>query len=355
MPSNPWSNAELDKTVARFAGVGSDDDAPDAVRFVRSVTQLVWRRAHADEPEAGIAYFLLRPPADGQDHLVGATYKRCFMLDHGTRPVSQKIWFVNCVANDGYAVDLAVDSEHVEFRDLLVDAFDSGTLPTVVVDTQGPTPIVRYFPQGLMDIENSVTIEIEPVVVDLVRVGRAMDSVVQTNFITPEVQNSSGSIWARPDRYHVASDAEFQYQNAIKAGLAAAFPLCIIRSEQTSAEGRHDLLIEEHVGNSGSGSVKLHFMIELKVIRSRNTSGTSVSDRHNKNWLVAGVRQAYMYARGRNCQHALLAFLDAREPLASDACLQQAKQYAERVSVNFLRHRVYGTSSDYREASSPSL
>jgi len=348
MNPDPWSTDRLQATVQRFLGVGSDSDLPATVRFVRSVAALVRRRMSSAAGEDGFAYFLLHSPAS-----IGPADReasRIAMLDLGHDRVSGRLWFVNCMANDGRGIEIRDGETHSHIVDLITNEMGLGDTPTLVFDSITDTPVGRYFPRGLSDLESVRTVALSSEEVTWDRIRESVDRVHRTSLVTPELQNAADSLWEKADRYWTASNAEYKVQSIVKAGLAGAFPYCDIRSEQPQAEGRHDLLIEEYADvPGGARAVMPHAMIELKVLRSRDSGGTSVSDNATRDWALSGVKQAHSYSLGRHSHLALTFLFDARTPPADVQCLEEAYVLADELLVIIGRWRLYGRSGDYRD------
>ena len=348
MSVDPWSPARLKATVDRFLGVGSDFDLPPSVRFVRAVAALVRRRLASEGGERGFAYFLLHPPAATGP--VDREASRVTMLDLGQDRVTGRLWYVNCVANDGHAFEIAEGESHSRIVEVITDELSLGNIPTLVLDATTALPAGRFFPNGLNDLETVTTVVFSSEDVSWDRIRETVDGVHRTNLVTPELQNQADSLWADAEHYWAASDAEYKVQSAVKAGLAGAFPYCDIRSEQPQAEGRHDLLIEEYAEvPGGTRAVVPHAMIELKVLRSRGSTGVSVSDNATRDWAVSGVKQAHSYGTGRHSNLILTFLFDARNPPAGVACLEAAYHLAAELLTTIGRWRLYGRSGDYRD------
>jgi hypothetical protein len=272
------------------------------------------------------------------------------MLDLGHDRVTRRLWLVNCVANDGLAIELSDGQNHTDVVDLITNELRLGDIPTLMLDTGSAVPTGRYFPDGLANLANFSSVVFESEEVTWERIQQTVDGVYRSSLITPEVQNTADSLWTKADDYWSASDAEFKVQSAIKAGLAGAFPFCDIRSEQPQAEGRHDLLVEEYTEDAvGLKSIVPHAMIELKMLKSRNSAGASVSDNVTGSWALSGVKQAHSYGTGRHSKLLLAFCIDARYPNAGMECLQAAFDLAIELGVILGRWKIYGRSSDLRD------
>lgn len=349
MTPDPWSTPRLQATVEHFLGVGSDADLPQPVRFVRSVSALIRRRVSFGNEAGGFAYFVLHPPRAAEDPADRET-TRVAMLDLGHDRVSGRLWYVNCVANDGLAIEIAETEDHAEIVNYITDELGLGDAPTLVFDMTTDAPVGRYFANGLSELDTVTTVAFTSEEVRWERIRESVDGVHRTNLVTPALQNRTDNLWKNAEDYWVASDAEYKVQSALKAGLAGAFPYCDIRSEQPQAQGRHDLLIEEYAEvPGGSRAVIPHAMIELKVLRSRNSSGDAVSDNATQAWAVSGVQQAHAYGTGRHSRLFLTLLFDARYSDASTNCLEAAHALASQLGVIIGRWKLYGKASDYRD------
>jgi hypothetical protein len=336
----PWNDAELAGTARENAGIGSNADLPNKIRFIAGVAQLIRRRLARTEGEADPgqpAVFLL-----GQ---VPRTYqnvpppKRVPMLDNGLTPLSGRLWFV--------ALDECDDD--TLFR-VVTDTVALGDVPTILFDPRPTMPQIRYYPSGLKNLDDYQLLPMADGDISLSQIFEAIDNIYRNCLITPDAQPVAGRLWENSNKWYPIRDAEGRIQLALKAGLVTAFPYCAVRHEQASVPGRVDLEIEESDPIDRGVTVR-HAVLELKVLRSFGSTGDSVSLTETIEWIASGVRQAAAYRDDKEARAAALCCFDMRKEDSGESCFEQVRDLAKEYEVRLKRWFLFASADLYRLSS----
>jgi hypothetical protein len=349
-----WANDDLKKTSASQAGVGADAGLPDTVRFVAGVAKLVRSRrasgAAADDVKQP-AIFLLSPkfmvgtPLTGTD---AATPKRVPRLQAGLEAITGRIWFTPATAVTGTYIPHNFTDLDELFR-FVTDDLSLGNVPAVLYNPLEVPATLAFYEFGLLKEEEVQDSLLDQSDITLEKIFEALDVIHRENLITPEVQGKVGQLWENRDKYWPVELAEDTVQLYLKIGLTTAFPTCTIRPEQTQATGRLDLEIEESDFQNPCAVVR-HAVLELKVLRSFSSKGTSVSQNKINGWVLSGMKQAAAYRDNRNAKIAALCCFDMRSTDSGESCFDAIATPAATLKVNMRRWYLYSTSAAYRTA-----
>lgn len=348
----PWANANLARTAHEHAGIGATSDLPDDVRFISGIVQLVRTRlartSEAPDPLQP-AVFLLEPvPRALQE---GPSPKRAPMLESGTEPLNGRLWFVGAAVISGHYVPVGECDDDSLFQ-LVTSALELGNVPAVLFDPKAGIPEVRFYPSGLGNPEDRRKLPLNEPNISLERLLEAIRHIHDHNFITPDAQPTATKLWKDSDRWWPVENAEAIIQSILKAGLTSAFPACTVRHEQPSIPGRVDLEIEEHDALDRSVIVR-HAVLELKVLRSFRSTGTSVAAGETEEWIEAGVRQAAAYREDKGARNAALCCFDMRRENTGESCFDHVLGLAARGQVELWRWFLFASSAHYRSARFP--
>lgn len=317
-----WEDAELLATAWENVGVGADEGLPDEVRFVANVTRLVRvRLAEAEADEQAPAVFFLHPrgPAD-------VSLRREPLFHNGMVPLGGAFWFVSPVVTNAHAYDLD-DWDDAAAFDLAENMLGVGGSTAVVFDPRPTTPQLYLYPRGLAEPEHVMSLRLDASDVTLNDVLSVVDHVHAQFLVTPGVQDAPGKLWKNQRKYVPVPRAESVVQMYLRIGLQSAFPSCVVRREQHGVSGRTDLEIEEPIpGHKGALAPKA--ILELKVLRSYGSNGTSVSNTQIKQWVEDGVVQVIAYKKERGAHEAALCCFDMRKAPSGDACFSHVRTLA---------------------------
>ena len=345
-----WSGGDFAATARANFGIGADADLPSDVRFLGGVAKLIRRRMAEDGAEADPsrpAVFLLEPNA--RHHKAEAPPKRVPMLDNGLTSVTGRLWFVSPVVVSGKYIELEETDDDALFA-IVTDTLALGQVPAIVFDPRTTVPTVRFYPNGLSDPEKCDAVVISGANVSLQQICEAIDKVYQHCLVTPEAQARAGKLWVDGSKWWPSQEAEDIVQLYLRAGLTTAFPTCTVRHEQTAAPGRLDLEIEQS-DPLDRGKITRHAVLELKVLRSFRSSGTTVSKTETLEWVESGVRQAASYRDERGALAAALCCFDMRKEHTGEKCFEHVQELATKLIVELRHWFVFGTSEQYREFS----
>lgn len=120
-------------------------------------------------------------------------------------------------------------------------------------------------------------------------------------------QETRGDLWENASQWIPTQLAEKAIQKMLVIGLRTAFLEHVVLAETTLTNGRTDLWIKSR--NSSSSE---NIILELKVVRSKHSSGTDVADIAMINHLDEGVTQAREYRKKVGGTAAYLCVYDMR-------------------------------------------
>jgi hypothetical protein len=342
--ASAFSAARLAATLGEYPGVGDDVNQPPEVRFLRGVARVVRKRVRVSTPAADAApsVFLLMPAVPAG--LVAETQVHP-MLDNGLTEVEGQLWFVGQTVARGVSTPLPGSDAEIwqTVQDLGLDG-----VTAIVYDPRPSPPQVRYYPQGLRQDDLVQVTPVQPMsTVSLDNIFQIIDRVHAQQLVTPDAQAERGKLWRSTTKAHPVKQAELTIQMYLETALNIGFPMCTVRREQTQVVGRLDLELEEADPFHPESFVR-HAVLELKVLRSRNSSGTSTSAAETARWVAEGVEQAYAYRTEREALASALCCFDMRADEA-DPFSAVAKRAAE-LEVVLRCWRLYATAKKYRAA-----
>ena len=340
----PWTDADLEATVAAYSGDGSDDDITRIQRFGRNVCRLTLRRMrHFSDVmrRDAVAIFLLQPAAPQ-----GTSSDREPLLGDGGIEICGKIWFASVTAQSGRSIESDCTEDGSMFDE--VEHLGLGNVPTVVVNLKIPNPIVRIYENGLSDEDSIKLIEIDDREIRIADIQRVIDTLWERQLCTPAAQVPGVSMWANAARFRAAKKAEAIAQAQVKTALSFYLFNCNIRHEQTMRAGRTDIEIEQ---NLADGTMLILAEIEIKILRERNCRGLKWTDRGNERWMRMGVRQVAGYRDDRNAKSGILCCFDMRKGDRGELhTFAPIKSIADSFDVTLHRNFLYNSSEAWREA-----
>ncbi len=342
----PWENADFGKTFQETIIYGADENLPDEIRFIAGVAKLIKRcleKQNANTDANRPSIFLLESKISSETTEIKP--KRVPMLDNGDTTITGRLWFVSPVVVTGFYLELD-DCDDDDLFKIVTDKLKLGSIPTVIFDPRIIQEPVRFYPHGLDKTENIKILDLHrPVSLD--QIFDVITHVYNERFVTPEGQPKAGSLWQNNDKWWPVQNAEDMIQLYLSIGLTAAFPSCTIRHEQTAVTGRLDLEIEEKTLLNSNVIIR-HAVLELKMLRSFNSSGRSVSEAFTKEWIESGVKQAASYRMERGAKASALCCFDMRKEDTGSKCFEHVNDLAIRLDVKLKRWYIYATSKDYR-------
>lgn len=351
MEMEPWSDEELLATMGKFPGVGSDADLDELDRFRAGVSRLVGKRrvilydsGNGTEGQSEkLSVFVLAP--SGAPAPMGDRCKRSPMLDRGLEQIEGRIWFVSHVVSVGSWLEADFADEDALFKFVTVDLM-SGGIPTVLYDPRRPVPELRFYPNGLADVENYEVLNVAFTSISVATIFEKIDLLHEKGLVAPSAF-SGVSVWRNASRGMPVNNAEVVLGALLTTGLQQAFPTCTVRTEQTGPTGRLDIEIEEPVFSKPGVFVR-HAILELKVIRGFNSQGNAVTDSAVKRHIRDGINQAAAYCSDRGAGLAALCCFDLRREYSGQGCFSSVQVHARSVGVHLRSWHLFWSAKDYR-------
>lgn len=346
----PWKDANLRATANADAGIGADAGIPSAIRFRSSIAKLVRRRlaVRGDATESDLpAVFLLKPSPPDTAAVHGP--KRVPRLDNGMHEIAGKVWFVGAGPGSGHFIP-ATHADDDELFKFVTDTLKQGDAPAIIFDPRHPELHVRYYPNGLGEIDSFEDFPIAGTEVTIEAVAAAIDMTHAEKMITPGAQPKAIKLWHNRDKWHPFENAEDRVQSYLEIALNAAFPTCTVRPEQPMPEGRLDIEIIENDAVDRS-KITQHAILELKVLRSFGQGGSVVTKKYTNEWIRSGVEQAHAYRASKGAKWAALVCFDMRcEDVGDAACFKHVRTVAKTLDVYLRRWFLYATSKQLQSA-----
>lgn len=346
----PWSDADLRATTRANLGLGVDACVPERIRFRGNVVKLVRRRSSLKNANSDVelpAVFLLHPSPSAK--ICSKKLTRVPMLDNGRHELNGRVWFVGAGPGSGHFVPFDVESDDELFR-FVTDDLGLGDVPTIVFEPRLDDPYLRHYPNGLNTLETFEDLSLSGSQITFDNVSQAIERTYSEKMKTPDAQPGTGKLWKNQRKWWPRRDAEGRVQMYLEIALNSAFPSCVIRSEQSIAEGRLDIEILEHRADDRS-MITQHGVLELKVLRSFSESGAAVSQETTKQSIESGVMQASAYRCSKKAKWgALLCFDMRKDDMGNENCFKHVIMLSKRLDVYLRRWFMYATSRQLRSA-----
>lgn len=264
------------------------------------------------------------------------------MLDQATEPLTGRLTLTNEGLNVGHSAPHEMADN--ELIDWVVDTLDLGDLPTVIFDPRVAGGELRFYERGLSQLAH---VRIFPVgaihAVTLEDVKSVIDIVHGESLITPQQQIGRATTWERAASHWVANNAEAVIQSQIRIALVVQFPLLEIEHEGAVRSGRFDLCIGYF--EPETASYTWFGVLELKVLKTKGSTGRTYSDASNKGAIMKGMKQAFSYRENRHANWGSLCCFDMRDfDDATDKCFDHVRDTADKQSIDLSRWRLHNTS-----------
>lgn len=343
-----FSVEKLRGTFGENATLSGGSSLPAEVRFMSSAMRVVERRIARDEASAdpaALGVFLLHPselPSPLGEESVHVPF-----LDQAKEQLTNRIWFTNEGINSARYVPIETALE-AELIARLTDA-GLGGIVAVVVDAREDDGELRFYPSGLDNLNDVRVLPIGRPVVTWPEVELELNRLVDVTLATPQRQVNGVSTWKKASAGHAASNAEAVIQAIIRTALYIKYPSCRIEKEGVVDDGRFDLAISYLHPTSRDRS--LIGIIELKVLRHKNSAGNLVATAVNTSAVADGYVQIASYAETEQPTWAALCCFDLRsEANASNACLLPIAAQANSDGIDLGYWRLHWSSAAFRRA-----
>jgi hypothetical protein len=343
LPLGAWEDDRELIENAPATDRGDVSDLPPDVQFRVYVARLINRReqnsaAEYDQPAA----FVLVSPDAYQEARAGRSEER--LIHTGGRRLTGRIHFVTAAAMSSVVDEYTGDDKAMFER---LTALALGNHPTLVYVPQRPASSLSYYPRGTATDEGIVDIPLKAGDVTPAAISAVIAAVHAHELVTPD-QCEPFTIWKDASKGQPAEYAEKGIQQFLRIGLATFFAPFSIRREQPEKAGRTDLeIVNDRTG--APGHTVHHAVLELKVLRSRGSTGIAVSKPATDEHIRDGVQQAYSYGRGKNTRHKMLCCFDMRDTDEGDEkTFAHVQESATTLVVMLRRWFLYRSSEAYR-------
>lgn len=344
----PLEGTDLRATVNANTGSGDEAGLPPDIRFPREIITLFQRRRfqlqsmECGDPDIP-AVFLLKPDQGGESEKLHL--EMVHMLQSGKTQLTGRLWFVNTAAVAGrYGEIISNDTE--EIFQWINDELELGDIPAVVIDPNTAPTRVYFYKNGLGDPYTYLSYDLTDEDVTLERIKEIIDTIYENNLKTPDAQPSEFKLWHKE---LPVEHAEKRIQGILHIGLSSKLPAHKIRMESPSPVGRYDILICQNLFIPGY--VIFDVVLELKVLRSKGSTGESKSERETLVHIEEGILQAVAYRVEQNAKESALCCFDMRsvdDP--EQKCFEAVQQSASTNRVALWRWYLYSSAKMVRAA-----
>jgi hypothetical protein len=336
-----WDDGSLLDTGQRFRGDGADAGLPEVVRFRTNVARLIRRRMAYVSTTGDPSIFFLLPggPAEAPSAVSVP------MLNNGITAVEGRLWFVGPVAAGGLGLPVDEWDDQAIFGRAM--AMGAGEAPAILYETRTEPPEARYFPNGVANQDSYELLRLDSANVTLNEILEVVNRMYERSLRTPDAQHSEAQLWEDKRRWWPYEHAEARIALTLREGLTGAFPTCTVRDEQPQPSGRLDLELFEPLPHDPS-QVIYHAILELKVLRSFRSSGTTVAPSVTVSSVAEGVRQAASYRNDRSARASALCCFDMRTTFSGDACFDAVRKLASRHRVTLRVWHIFASSRAWR-------
>lgn len=344
------SEDEIRAIAHESGGPPGDAGASPLTRFARKLAGLV--RLRSEKGENGVAIFL-KSDALAED-LGGRKSKEVPLLANGNDVVSNRIW----VAGAGLGTAYALESEASEIGDMYQWIRDAGLgrLPAFVADFRGERPSARLHQDGveLKTVDNYLAIDFKEEPIASEEMKAALDHFHLKSLRTPAliVEGHAQRIWKKSTHGWPESRPEERIHGRLMDTLRARFTRHSVRAEVHSDEGRVDIVVwTKTPDGAGHASMRNDWVLELKALADRTTTGKPVPKRTCEKSVEDGVTQAISYRASITALRAALCCYDMREKDRGDAeCFKRVSRRAAREKIELWRWFLFRSAAKARAA-----
>jgi hypothetical protein len=174
-----------------------------------------------------------------------------------------------------------------------------------------------------------------------------IEVVHRKNLITSDAQHPGNRLWRKPEKGWPIPETEIKIAGLLVIALQACFPTCDIHWEDHGVAGRLDIAIQERVFDPPGHQIQ-HAVLELKVLRARTSTGTSVSQKVNEVAVSEGLEQAASYQEEIGAIVSALCCFDMRENFTGQDCFAGIRELARKMGVKLAAWHLFWTSASYR-------
>lgn len=228
-------------------------------------------------------------------------------------------------------------------------ALGMDTLPMAIYVAAASPASLSYYPNGSATDEGMREIPLGVGLVEEIAIADSIEQTYNAELITP-ANTGPYKIWTDSDKGWPIKEAEQGIQQLVRIGLQDRFPWCSVRAEQPGKEGRTDLEIVD-VRTGLPGEVTHHAVLEMKVLRSRGSTGDAVAPAAIAVHIEDGVDQARVYGESKNTLLQMLCCFDMRDTdIGCTATFAHVNEKATKLDVRLHRWFLYRSAEALRSA-----
>jgi hypothetical protein len=270
------------------------------------------------------------------------------IVDNGGLELSGKLWIGAPTFRSAYPKVFSATDHAGIFAE--IDALGLSSHPVLVFDPNAVDLELRYYSNGLSDVENVQTFLIAAAGFTIELLDRVLNRFYETSLKTPDTVLGREGPWSDAAKFIPRPDTEAFLQNWLKISLSSFFQEpYMVYFEVRGTEGRCDLmLVSKH--QTAPNTWIHNAVLELKVLRSRTSGGSAVAEPARKQALSGGLLQAIAYRSQFSASHAMLCNFDMRNDkhFDGDACMDHIREAASKASVELRSYRLFPSSKDLR-------
>lgn len=318
--------------VDRFGGVSLDEiqaiaittQLPDTAgaspltRFVKRVSDLVKLRKARGE-SGGVSIFLQSAALESDAE--NLAHKEFPALSTGNDPIQNHAWLSNASLGTAYAL-AEIDCNDLSKLKQAVKALGLGDLSALLVDWRGATPAGRLYPRGLNDPDSVDDVRLAAEDIDADDLKACLDNFYATSLRTPGqiTAGHAARVWQKAAQGIPEERPEERIQGRLLDHLRSRYTQHHIRDEAVNPAGRCDLIIKAHLHDvAGNPYVRVEWLLELKALTDKTSTGSSVSAADCMAAISKGVLQAHSYRKEEHAERAALCCYDMRSGEEADA------------------------------------
>jgi hypothetical protein len=323
--------------------------ASSVARFSRQVTRLIAKRITREE-NGEFAVFLMSDSVQLEGSRLDGAHMP--LLENGNDVISGSVWLTSPMVKDAYRLKLAPVDQTVLFGEIVKIGLTD--LPAIVVDWRNGPPIATVYIKGIAkpDDKDQLVIEDRPITDDEMKY--ALDRFYETSLRTPQVsvEGHALKIWNKASEGRPAERPEERIQGRAVDQLRAKFPLRELRAEPVTENGRADITMFAKVRSEGGhGSIRYDWVLELKALCDRTSTGKIVAGRKIRDAVKKGLDQLVLYCEDLNAARGALCCYDLRaSDEGDDTCFKPIVAEAAKCKAHLWRWYLHRSMEGSRKA-----
>ena len=348
-PSLGGVSPEEIERIAQMLGAPTIAGATLTTRFFRRVSALVATRAGRGETGQFTVFLQSEALFDDAQR---CSHTEAPLLANGADPVVDRVWLSTASLSASFEL-LLQWSDAASLFQALRDA-SLGEIPAVVVDWRTGVPLGRLYRSGLSNHEDFESIYFDDVPITRTQMKEVLDNFYERSLRTPAliIEGHAKRVWKESAQGVPESRPEEVIQGRLLEALKAVFARHDLRAEPVTDDGRADIVISmKTISPGGLPAVVNEWVLELKALTDRTTTGNSVPPSSIVQAIQGGLEQAVGYKTQLNALQAALCCYDMRaSDCGDDAAFHHIKDDAEHHDVPLWRWFLFRSTAASRAA-----